>query len=165
MFGFSKERDQDSTLDLAIHQEKENIKKISAARKEWEAKCKAALDSYVPTGPAFKITQTAEGPYIIERRRVVSPREWGGGFMGVLDYEERAVGPYEQYETVRNVNAPIMRERPRYDFYGGRPIAEGYSPMFFNVFKDAEEYLFRMAQPAETSVGYDFPPLTKREAD
>jgi len=147
-----------------------DIEASKAAKKAWEQREKAAYDAFVPKEPAFKIVQVPAGHFLILRRYTQRANDIGFG-LWTYDYHPWAdeidkwpVGPYDAYETVKNTDAPIMTKEYgsfRYT-YGNEYRLTGYADLAFNVFEDAEAYLFRMAQPQDCEVGYDFPPLKKR---
>lgn len=156
---------------------KADIEESKAADKEWHEREAAAFKAYKPTGPEFKIVQMPAGHFVIMRRytkRATSAQsdawmfQWNGGAYHVWadKIAERSVEPVDTYETVKNTDAPIMTKEygPVYSYRSGSDEYRltGYADLAFNVFEDAEAYLFRMATPQDHEVGYDFPPLKKR---
>lgn len=152
----------------------EEKKAALLAKKEWEKREQEAFEAFVPKGPEFKIVQVPAGYFVIKRRHTqrVSRYSMAGPkrtFLG--DYvrirtakfwEELTCAPYDTYETVKNTEAPIMvKNYIAYSQYGNYSLS-GYAPLTFNIFEEAEAYLFRMAQPQDHEVGYDFPPLKRR---
>lgn len=156
----------------AFAESKADIEASKAADIDWRAREMVAFNAYKPKGPAFKIVQMPAGHFVIKRRytyRMESRlRDWiycygGPSYVWADKIAEHPVEPLDAYETVKNTDAPIMtRESNPYAsrYFDKRLI--GYADLAFNVFEDAEAYLFRMAQPQEHEVGYDFPPLKKR---
>lgn len=158
----------------------EAIAASKAATKEFEARAKEKFANFNPTQAAFRIRQTPEGSFVIERREqhiahradpLHTMRYMMTMYRSEDDYlpwadeiEKYNDEPYVTYETVKNDKAPIKTVEHSYgrSYYGDRERIVGYAPMMFNVFEDAEAYLFRMAQPAEVTTEYDFPPLKKR---
>lgn len=146
----------------------EEKKAAFMAKKEWEKKEQEAFEAYVPEGPEFKIVQVPAGHFVIKRRHTgrISSYSFTTELYGIARkakfWEGLRYAPYDQYETVKNTDAPIMVKEyspyQRYDYYR----LSGYADLAFNIFEDAEAYLFRMAQPQEHEVGYDFPPLKRR---
>lgn len=149
-----------------------DIEASKAAKKEWRKKEQAAFEAFVPKGPAFKIVQMPAGHFVIQRR--YTQRAYDASFgIWAYDYypwadeiEKWPVDSYDAYETVKNTDAPIMTKEYRsvYSYRSGSDEYRltGYADLAFNVFEDAEAYLFRMATPQDHEVGYDFPPLKKR---
>lgn len=153
---------------------KSDIEASKAADKEWHEREAAAFKAYKPAGPAFKIVQMPAGHFVIMRRytkRMESIQTsymlsaWHGGSFWVWADKIAAnpVDPVDAYETVKNTDAPIMtrESNPYVSRYWSERLT-GYADLVFNVFEDAEAYLFRMATPQDHEVGYDFPPLKKR---
>lgn len=156
---------------------KADIAASIAADNDWREREKAAFDDYKPTGPAFKIVQMPAGHFVIQRRytrRMTSRQQdsWmfaygGPSYMWADKIADHPVEPSDAYETVKNTDAPIATKDSSvygYRSYGEEYRLTGYADLAFNVFEDAEAYLFRMATPQECEVGYDFPPLKKRVA-
>ena len=158
----------------------EAIAASKAATEAYRKRAQEKLAAFEPTQAAFRIVQTPEGPFVIERREqhlahYADPR-WSFGMKMISDrdsylewadvIEARSDEPYVSYSTVKNDKAPIKTVESSYpygrSYYGDRERIVGYAPMMFNVFADAEAYLFRMTQPAEVTTEYDFPPLKKR---
>ena len=150
---------------------KEDIEASKAAEKDWIEREELAFKGYKPTGPAFKIAQMPAGHFVIKRRytkRRMNPN--GRSLLFFRPYyvwadkiEGYPVDPYDEYETVKNTDAPIMTKNNVSIYgYSDEHRLSGYADLAFNVFEDAEAYLFRMAQPQDNEVGYDFPPLKKR---
>lgn len=158
---------------------KADIEASKAADNDWREREKAAFEAYKPTGTAFKIVQMPAGHFVIQRRytqRMESRQRgtWMVAYRGhsfhvwADEIEKNPVEPFDAYETVKNTDAPIMTKEYG-SAYSYRSASDeyrltGYADLAFNVFEDAEAYLFRMATPQEQEVGYDFPPLKKRIA-
>lgn len=173
----SEQKEQPKERDY-FAESKADIATSIAAEKDWREREKAAFDAYRPTGPAFKIVQMPAGHFVIQRRytkRSESRQQnhwiysYGGSFSYVWadQIEKHPVESYDAYETVKNTDAPVMTKDTSvygYRSYGEEYHLTGYADLAFNVFEDAEAYLFRMAQPQEHEIGYDFPPLKKRAA-
>lgn len=149
-----------------------DIEASKAAEEEWGQKEQAAFEAFVPKGPEFKIVQMPAGHFVIQRRytrRATNPssRVWLHGYYAWADEIQKwPVDSHDAYETVKNTDAPIMTKEYG-SVYGYRNGSDeyrltGYADLAFNVFEDAEAYLFRMATPQDHEVGYDFPPLKKR---
>lgn len=149
-----------------------------AALKAYDQRAKEKLLAFKPKEAAFRIVQTPDGPFVIERREhhiaVKADQRWRiSGYLSrnaddYLEWADKIEAyddePYVRYETVKNDKAPVKTISYGYglSYYGDHERIVGYAPMMFNVFADAEAYLFRMTQPAEVTTEYDFPPLKKR---
>lgn len=152
---------------------KADIEASKLADEDWRKREAAAFKAYKPTGPAFKIVQMPAGHFVIRRRytRRMESRQsnfltysYGGpSYVWADEIEKHPVEPCDTYETVKNTDAPIMTREanPYLNRYFYERLT-GYADLAFNVFEDAEAYLFRMATPQDHEVGYDFPPLKKR---
>lgn len=150
------------------------IEASKAAAAVYKEAALKAYESYKPTGAVFKIVQSPAGHFEILRRHVMRARGVDSLRRSVGDdyhrwadeIEAMSTAPVEYYETVKNDKAPIVTKTygglSSYGYGSDRERLTGYAPLAFNCFEDAEAYLFRMAQPAEHTTEYDFPPLKKR---
>lgn len=152
----------------------EDLEASRQASQRWGEKADRALKNYKPKGPAFKIVQADEGHFEILRRMVRRAQHLSGGYSSYSLFSSEArwadeidaqpFKPREFYEVVVNDKAPI--QSVDYGGYGGEKSYRtiGYAPLAFNVFEGAEAYLKRMtATPAQREVGYDYPPLKRRQ--
>lgn len=146
------------------------------AESERRKRCYDAIKNHEPFGPAFKIIETNHGQYEIHRRDVVPANYYEAFYSSFLMYERelmpletaddiraKSVEPIERYEAIRNDKAPIVTKRSGYSYSSYDESVTGYAPLIFNVFAEAEAYLKRMTAKRPKEVGYDFPPLKKRE--
>lgn len=130
---------------------------------EWSVREVEAFRKYKPKGAAFRIRQVPSGEFIIERRQVRRAKSfWYGMYSTPAMINSAPVEPTEEYESVKNPDAPITsRGGSGYWAYDHERVT-GYSPMIFNTFAAAEDYLKGMVTPETDAVYYDFPPLKKR---
>lgn len=136
------------------------------AKTKFNEEAQSKFKEYVPVGPAYKIVQENAGHFVIQRRMTERASMWHLYAFGCYPIpaekiERLSTDPREWYDTVKNTDAPIATKEYGYRSYGSESLT-GYADLAFNIFADAEAYLFRMVDPAAGTTEYDFPPLKKR---
>jgi hypothetical protein len=169
----------------------EDRKAAYEMEQRFDEAAKAYFDSYDYPEPEYKIVQEEAGHFVIKRRmsRVAKTLYKGREYCGTYHFWPRDLSywadelepmiadkenlkPEVWFESVKNTDSPIhVYKRDSYgygSFYrdNSRYVLDGYADLAFNVFQDAEDYLRRMVEKPEIrEVGYDFPPLTCRQAE